>query len=640
MSDKIWIIKEGLEILGPFNQAEIIAQINNKEILETDQIASPFSRFEFLKDCEEFNLLFKITDYTEISKIEHTAATEKVDQVDPSVTGFFDVTLQKQKGASRHPYKKLPSSTITDKKTIDQPKPIDNNKKTADKKSKSIDPLETPTSIKRSSSIYKTFFLSIGLISIIICLFYYQQQFVMQQKAQKEEINEKLFNQSIMDKEVGNYEKSLTSLRSILNSKPDHLQAFFHLIEILILQEKYEEARNLLNDRLLNIAPNMQYHIHHYLALIDLQKKELSRAMQNLNNTLKQKPSFVPAIINLGTLYFLNEEYEKATEQYNSTIIASSKDYLEFEGILILHQAANSIKSYLSLENREEEDLEDNIESLEEDIKNYTMEDQQYENLEDMIIRLEEYQERTYDFKLEASMMLALLELLLDNIERSRNLLSDILELDWDLTSQHSHNVLYYYLDELLWSNIIVSTFEIKNFEWNDDPNLLAIYGFLNFKTGKKEQGKEYIRRAIDLDQDNYKVKTLFAYIQDKLDFRENACEILASMIQYESDNHLCALLRQRLCTSDSSIEEQKKVLTNLQLSNYFQLQALTGLAHFSEIEQNRIAAKKYFQEAQSLSKNYKPLLELQAKWIKRINRSHFKNATRDKSFRQQTCCK
>ena len=89
MSDKIWIIKEGLEIHGPFNQAEIIAQINNKEILETDQIASPFSRFEFLKNCEEFNLLFKIIDHTEISKTEQTAATEKISQVDPSITGFL-----------------------------------------------------------------------------------------------------------------------------------------------------------------------------------------------------------------------------------------------------------------------------------------------------------------------------------------------------------------------------------------------------------------------------------------------------------------------------------------------------------------------------------------------------------------------
>ena len=213
MSDKIWIIKEGLEIFGPFNQAEIIAQINNKEILETDQIATPFSRFEFLKNCEEFNLLFKISDYTEVSKTEHTDATEKIDQVDPSVTGFFDITVQKPKGTSKSPYKKLPAS-IASKKATDKKRTID-----SDKKSKPVDLLEAPKKVKKDRSIYKTLLLLIGLISVGAYLFYYQQQFVMQQETQQEEPNETLLNRSIIDKKTGNYERSLELLRSILNSK-------------------------------------------------------------------------------------------------------------------------------------------------------------------------------------------------------------------------------------------------------------------------------------------------------------------------------------------------------------------------------------------------------------------------------------
>ena len=617
MSDKIWIIKEGSEILGPFNQAEVIAQINNKEILETDQIAPPFSKFEFLKDCEDFNLLFKIIDQTEVGKTEHTAATEKIDQVDPSVTGFFDITVQTPKGVSKPHHKKLPPKTASDKKKVDQQKIVDSDKKAVeDKKLKPVDFLEAPIQVKKDRYIYRMLALLTGVTLIGFCLFYYQQQFVMQQQAQKEEINEKLLKQAVIDKKIGNYEKSLTSLRSIINSKTDHLQAFFHLIEILILQRRYEEARRLLSNRLLNTTSNMQYHIYHYLALIDLQTKELSRAMENLNKTLKQNPSFVPAIINLGTLYFLNEEYEKATEQYNSTIVTSSKDYPEFEGILILHQAANAVKSYLS--------FEENIGNLEENTEeNDIEEDIQYKTLSDLSIQLREYQERTYNFKLEASMMSALLELLLGNIQVSRHLLKNTLELDLDLTGQHFHNVLYYYLDRLLWSNIIISTFEIKSFEWDNDPDLLALYGFLNFKKGSIEEGKEYIYRAIDLDQNNNRTKTLFAYIQNKLNFKENACEVLASMrrkeeiASHEESNYLSTLLRQRLCISDNSIEEQKTILTDLQLSNYFQLQVLTGLAHISEREQNRIAAKKYFREAKNLSKNYGPLLELEAKWIR-----------------------
>ncbi len=608
MSDKIWIIKEGSQILGPFNQAEIIAQINNKEILETDQIAAPFSRFGFLKNCEEFNLLFKISDHTEISRIEHTDATEKIDQVDPSVTGFFDITVQKPKGTSRLPYKKLPASTTIDKKRIVRKKASVAEKKKIEKKPKPVEILETSTLFKKYKSIQKPLLLLIGLISIGAYLFYSQQQFIVQQKAGTEKTNKMLFDRSTINIKLGHYENSLRDLRRILSSAPNHLQAFSHLIEVLILQKKYVEARRLLHDKSLNTVSNVKYRIYHYMALIDLQTKELSKAMQNLNNTLEQNPSFLPAIINLGTLYFLNEEYKKAAEQYSSDIITSAntppEDYSKFEGILLLHRAANAAKSYLSLKAKEE----GNEQNSGGDIND--------EDLDDLAVSLEEYQERTYDFKLEALIMRALLRLLLGETDISEDLLKDILELDLDLTDQHFHSPLYYYLDELLWSNTIMFIFnEIKNFaEWGKDPILLAVYGFLNFKTGNKQEGKNQINEALNLDESNQKIQTLSAYIDHKSGFVEQACRILK-----RHEYHLAILLQERLCTNSTSIKDievRKTLLDNLLLSGLFQLQIKTSFARISEIEQNRIAAKEYFQEAYDLSKNYKPLLRLQAKWL------------------------
>ena len=228
---------------------------------------------------------------------------------------------------------------------------------------------------------------------------------------------------------------------------------------------------------------------------------------------------------------------------------------------------------------------------------------------------LEDYRDKTYDFKLEASMMLAVSELVLGNIEKSREVLRDILELDLDLTNQHFHDVRYYYLNRLLWSNIIMSTFEIKGFEWNSDPSLLAVYGFLNFKNGNTQEGREHIDRALLLDQNNYKIKNLLAYIQNKSNRKENACETLGSVTKHEL-SYLRILLRERLCVDENNIEDRKTLLASLQLSNHFRLQVLTSLAWVNEKEQNRPAAKGYFKQAQDqdLSKNYIPLLLLRAK--------------------------
>ena len=116
MSDKIWIIKIGLEISGPFNQAEIIAKINNKEILKTDKIASCFSQYEFIKDCEEFNLLFQVSEYsehTEHSSGASTSETNTVSQTDPSVTD--SIAVKKTEGASQPSYQKLPVEVASKK---------------------------------------------------------------------------------------------------------------------------------------------------------------------------------------------------------------------------------------------------------------------------------------------------------------------------------------------------------------------------------------------------------------------------------------------------------------------------------------------------------------------------------------------
>ena len=630
MSDKIWVIKEGLEIFGPFNQAEIIAQINNKEILETDQIASPFSRFEFLKNCEEFNLLFKIIDHTEISKTEHTAATEKISQVDPSITGFFEIAVQPTKGTSRDPYKKLPASTIIDKKTTDQKETIDSSKKVIDKKSKPVDLLEPPIPIEKSRPLQRGLFLLLGVALVGFGLFYYQQQFVTRQQIRTQETNKTLLNLSIINKQIGNYERSAVSLKNILKLRPDHPEAFPNLIEVLILQGNYGEAQKRLSQKLKTSAPKKD--IYNYLALIDLQKGELPKAEDNLNNALKQDPSFIPAMINLGTLYFRNEEYKKAAEQYDSDIITSSKSYPEFEGILILHRTANAVQYLRSKKDRENpeentKDLEENTEDFGEEDTEGLKENPENKNLEDLIVSLEEYRERTYDFKLEASMMLAVSELVLGNIEKSREVLRDILELDLDLTNQHFHDVRYYYLDRLLWSNIIkpiFEDFEDKGFKWDNDPSLLAVYGFLIFKTGNKEEGTEHIDTALLLDQNNYKIKNLLAYIENESNRKENACETLNSIRELldvtetfnstRKNEHLYLLLRERLCIDKNDIETRKKLLTDL-LSNQFRLQALTGLADISEREQDRLTAKKHYEEALRLSTNYIPLLELKANW-------------------------
>ena len=72
-----------------------------------------------MKNCEEFSLLFKVSDtptHLEVTQTEHTSDTNVITQTDPSVTGFFDITSKRPEGTPRHPYQKLPVKAVPDKK--------------------------------------------------------------------------------------------------------------------------------------------------------------------------------------------------------------------------------------------------------------------------------------------------------------------------------------------------------------------------------------------------------------------------------------------------------------------------------------------------------------------------------------------
>jgi hypothetical protein len=52
--DSIWLVKSGGRILGPFTQAAIARQIEDKEISMVDEVMEPFRRWHMIRDCIAF----------------------------------------------------------------------------------------------------------------------------------------------------------------------------------------------------------------------------------------------------------------------------------------------------------------------------------------------------------------------------------------------------------------------------------------------------------------------------------------------------------------------------------------------------------------------------------------------------------
>ncbi len=596
MSDQVWIIKEGLEIFGPFNQAEIIAHINNKEILETDQIAAHLSKFQFMKNCEEFSLLFSDDD-DEIQGVTKTEHTTDMEDINPSVTGFLDVTLEKTNPSPERTTlpERLPLKTNSKRVPIQKSQTTHIDSKTLP---------DTSVLVKKKNKYLQASMFLVSAVIVAGCVFYYMQ-FLKQNIESKQELEQRTSNYiqrhlklAILSKKSGDLEESKQQSKNILNMNLNNPKAFFNLVETFIMEKNYQDAREELENKLQDHAmSSMQHEIYNYLALIDLENSKHSQAESNLKSALAKQPSFVPAIVNQGTFYFLNEAYDQAEEAYKKSMTYENIP----KGMILLHRVSNAVEKYGNLENNSS-----SLEKKGQIDKNSFEKDQVIEAL---IKLLQEYRQNAYNFKLESILALALLHYKLGNEGISEDLLKSILELDLDLTDRHFQDVRYFQ-EGLIWANI---EFWFQDFNWSRETELLAVQGFLIFKRGDEDRGMQIVEEALKRESGNYKIQTLHAYLLSKKGFSFD--EELKEMRLKEVNFPPQLLLSMRMYMKKENWTAVQNDLNSLRSLDAFPLQVLTGLAQMYEEQPERSIAKRYFTEAKKLSQDYKPLLSLEAKW-------------------------
>ena len=191
------------------------------------------------------------------------------------------------------------------------------------------------------------------------------------------------------------------------------------------------------------------------------------------------------------------------------------------------------------------------------------------------------------------------------------------------------HSIINYYLNKYFWKHVILDHFKDKGFEWNSDPLLRAIRKFLFYKTlGKKEEEKKKkvakeIRNIFNQDKSLYKIEILLTYIQHKLGQKSKSHQTLSSIFSNNNEskrnNPLFKFQYAMYLMDKDELTNTEEHLKDIQSLDNFKLQALSYLAVVSEKEgmPRQENKEKYFNEAQKLSKNYKPLLKLQAQWNK-----------------------
>lgn len=155
-----------------------------------------------------------------------------------------------------------------------------------------------------------------------------KKQFKTQNKSLITNSNQakKLFDQSGVYKQQGNFTQAEKALREVIKIQPDFVKAYNNLGTLLQNQGKIQEAKQYY-EKTLQLNPNLAETISNLASIWQLEEK-MKKAKQGYQEALKLKPDYVPALFNLGNIYEQEKRFGGAIECFTK-VINLKPDYTE-----------------------------------------------------------------------------------------------------------------------------------------------------------------------------------------------------------------------------------------------------------------------------------------------------------------------
>jgi|GEM_PF-1911289 len=574
--ESTWLVKSSGRILGPFPSAKIADLIRSREISVLDEISPPNRRWQTIQYHDQFREVVESMRKASLSeRTEATWTPTGTTSLTQTLTDLSDGEMTEElsdDGFLSSSTKEIVIHNVQEHDRIQQPTSANSRFQTSQGQNTAIQ--------RQVEKTTRGLWIITSLILLAVALFIAQKRFGTASGGYEVRPTVASLKQSVIAQvQIGHYAEALKEMKAFFSDPTQAGDLAIYYGSLLIQVEGQTVlGRRLLNQVLASRRPETKQ-AYTGLGVADLVDGQLDSAQENFQKALSYDAAYVPALVNMASVYLQKGDYNRAKQ-----VAAKALQISPMQGEALLSIAEAQL--YLFKVNNNARDLEAINKSL------------------------KDFSARSWDFKAE----LGFYSLYFDFLRNEKNIedkLRVYLDRDPQLTADHRHNV-FIYRGRTQWK--VLSRFcEQMAEHLSEGPRVATFLASCYAREGRWDNSRRNIEKAVNQSPRDPLVQAWSSYISKESGEPEQASVILGRATEYNRRGEyvLPALLQARFCQMNGDVECARESWQKIYEFDMDYLPAIAGLAWVHGQKKSYIEALKMVDKGLRISPDYIPLLEL-----------------------------
>jgi len=572
-----WLVKSSGRILGPYLSAKIADLIRSREISVLDEISPPNRRWQTIQYHEQFREV--VDSLRKASLSERTEANwtpSNTTGITQTLTDLSDSDLtdemQDDGFLSSKTNKEIVIHNVQEHDRIQQPVSANSRFQTTQGQNTAIQ--------RQVEKTTRGLWIITSLILLAVAAFIAHKRFSGPTGTYEVRPTVAGLKQNVIALvQVGHYAEALKEMKSFFSDPMQSGDLAIYYGSLLI----QVEGQTVLGRRLLNQVLNSRRpetkQAYTGLGVADLVDGQLDSAQENFQKALSYDSAYVPALVNMSSVFLQKGDYGRAKQIASKALQASP---LQGEALLSIAEA----QLHLFRVNNNSRDLE---------AVNRTLKD---------------FAAKSWDYKAELSFY----ALYFDFLRNEKNIEDKMrVHLDGDpqLTTDHRHNV-FIYRGRTQWK-VLSRLCEQMADRIGESPRVATFLASCYAREGRWDNARRSIEKAVNQAPRDPLVQAWSSYISKEGGDPEQASVILGRATEYNRRGEyvLPAVLQARFCQSNGDLDCARESWSKIYERDLDYLPALAGIAWTLGQKKSFVEALKLIDKGLRISPDYIPLLVL-----------------------------
>jgi tetratricopeptide (TPR) repeat protein len=563
--ERKWLIKTSGKILGPLSFEEVVEDLRERNISMIDEVRSPHDRWMFIRENKKFAEVVQTLREQQANSKEDTSTTF-VGTISKTIT--LDLTpppVAPPVQAPRTTPTKASAPDVSDVSPtiVEKPNPASYGTNRDFRLQKRVEPAR-----RRYAALG---WLTLALVLTIGVFF----QMNYHPESSKSLGFEDLIKLAKSNKSTGRYEKSLEFFRKAEAVRPLDAALQFQMAPLLMVVENQNlQARQILDGIYSKIAdPKIKSEIESLIALSFLRESRLDEAQKRYQEIEKKNIANEPARINLVEISILQGHFDEATEKINELMKAGIKEPVLFLfRILTIYRTSQD---------------QAKLEGAKSDLKRL----------------LGQYQ----DYRSEMLLMLAAIQMKLNQKLDVGDSIKNLLNTDPDLTRKHVHD--YFIHREVIEWNYLANICDILVKGDSEAALYQGLSAFCTYEQGDLKPALESLEKARRQFANDPSLGALHAALLLKAGRSSEAKALL--QLPKMGDSDLAISVKASMCEAQKDWSCAEENWKRLLLNNSHDIGAFAGLSRIALVRGQIEQAQDYLKQGMLISRNYQPFLSL-----------------------------